>query len=180
MGALRGQKHFSNAYMPTLHVSHQPNLLMPPYKFHCCTAGNVQSHTCLGKGVILKLFPRVHFITPLCHLYVLLYIMWVIVESILGSFRNNIRQTGRNQRSLCFLSGVLTVIPTCPLRGKFYSTWAPHNTNNSLFDLRWKSSAWFKAVFFKDIDSQTKWLAWNYCVDLCKLEDNNDCCFLLS
>lgn len=43
---LRERKHFSYANMPTLHVSHQPNLLMPPHKFHCCTAGNVQSHTC--------------------------------------------------------------------------------------------------------------------------------------
>lgn len=151
-GPLRVQKHFNNAYMPTLHVMHQPNLLMPPNKFHCCTAGNVQSHSCVGRWVILKLFLRFHFITPQCHLYVLLYNMWFIKESIPGSCRNNIREMGRNQRSLCFLSGVLTVIPMCPLRGKSYSTWAPHNTNNSLFDLRWKSSAWFKAVFFKDID----------------------------
>lgn len=151
-GPLRVQEHFNNAYMPTLHVMHQANLLMPPNKFHCCTAGNVQSHSCVGRGVILKLFLGFHFITPQCHLYVLLYNMWFIKESIPGSCRNNIRETGRNQRSLCFLSGVLTVIPMCPLRGKSYSTWAPHHTNNSLFDLRWKSSAWFKAVFFKDID----------------------------
>lgn len=151
-GPLRVQKHFNNAYMPTLHVMHQPNLLMPPNKFHRCTAGNVQSHSCVGRWVILKLFLRFHFITPQCHLYVLLRNMRFIKESIPGSCRNNIRETGRNQRSLCFLSGVLTVIPMCPLRGKSYSTWAPHNTNNSLFDLRWKSSAWFKAVFFKDTD----------------------------
>lgn len=152
LAPLRVQKHFNNAYMPTLHVMHQPNLLMPPNKFHRCTAGNVQSHSCVGWWVILKLFLGFHFITPQCHLYILLCNMRFIKESIPGSCRNNIRETGRNQRSLCFLSGVLTVIPMCPLRGKSYSTWAPHNTNNSLFDLRWKSSAWFKAVFFKDID----------------------------
>lgn len=121
-GPLRVQEHFNNAYMPTLHVMHQPNLLMPPNKFHRCTAGNVQSHSCVGRWVILKLFLRFHFITPQCHLYVLLCNMRFIKESIPGSCRNNIRETGRNQRSLCFLTGVLTVIPMCPLRGKSYST----------------------------------------------------------